>query len=1189
MILAHAKNAWVRRIKTLAYMMLYLASIAVFANDDPEIFIQVGHTSSIYSMALSPNGRVLAAGDGAGKVILWNSTSAQEIVSFPNENMPIVALAYSPSGERLYALTLKGMIVSYDPKNATRLRDNQSTGKSASEQHALAVSPDGKLIAEAGLDGVIRLFDADTLQFVHALSSLETPIHTLRFSRDGRHIYSGGEKGIIIFDIRRGNVEKTISFDKPVRFFSVSSDERLLAATHGLILPFIMPHSKPISVSLVDIRKGRIIGTLDDPAGIAGAVDFSPDGKKLAVAVNGWTNISTGQQTHTAIWDLANRKRIAEIPGPPNVPSKGLSTLHRVLWAPDSQTLFGAAFDGTLLQMKNNRNNRLFVRSSIELTRLMTNENEVTVIGKSSEIMRWDMTTGRQLSQLGVEPMAFDNGLLKKASDNTANEDIQKLVAHTAKMPWIVLDVHAKEKLLSKSFSYYSKFRITHTDTEETQRSEDIEIKPDMTPPETMDKLKRLPGITQPLLPVPTISLAKWLENDGARALIAINYRAIGNNFQSYSRLMIWNIMEHRIDSFIPGEIEGEITALAASPNGKWILLGREWAKEARPDSPKQYVVELRRKSDGEIVWSSDVYNEAIEHIAISPDSHWAIIANQFAVSLFNMETHQATPMSEHDKAIESVAFSQDGKFAFAGANDHRISIWDMLAQKPFSPNFDARGGTVVDFATSNDGRLLYTVSEDHALRVWRMSDRALLTTSASFYGGDWATVTPEGYFAGSPRGIQQLSFRVGGRNYPLNAFYDVFYRPDLVQRKLAGENINIEGRISILDALVKPPPEVELEAESRPNGRLGIRVGALNTGGGIGQLRIYLNGKLVFGESNDSIPTPQMLAANLKTLTPEVVTRSVEMPPTLLHNDKNAPIAKTHSNVPRLEKRFEIDAAPGENEITALAFNGDNTVQSLPYGITRTVNALQRQPRIHILAIGIDKFKSRPEDNLAWAGKDAGDFAEYWEKHKEKLPFGQLQSVRVLHDETARRQDIMVEVERLVREAHPQDAVLLFIASHGLFTPDGYVILTHDYSGVINRESLLTSHDLMEISRRIPAQHQILVLDTCHAGGLSFSLQGLYDSRVTVLAKNTGLHLFASAGGQEEAIDGYLKNGLFTHVLLKGLGAENVDTNKDRLVSAFELGDYAMREVPIISRKLLHRQTPVIVKVGEDIPLLSP
>jgi hypothetical protein len=51
--------------------------------------------------------------------------------------------------------------------------------------------------------------------------------------------------------------------------------------------------------------------------------------------------------------------------------------------------------------------------------------------------------------------------------------------------------------------------------------------------------------------------------------------------------------------------------------------------------------------------------------------------------------------------------------------------------------------------------------------------------------GGNWITTTPDGYFEGSADLAAFIRWNVDGVLYPAAAYWDLYYRPDLVQQAL--------------------------------------------------------------------------------------------------------------------------------------------------------------------------------------------------------------------------------------------------------------------------------------------------------------------------------------------------------------------------------------------------------------------
>jgi uncharacterized caspase-like protein len=194
------------------------------------------------------------------------------------------------------------------------------------------------------------------------------------------------------------------------------------------------------------------------------------------------------------------------------------------------------------------------------------------------------------------------------------------------------------------------------------------------------------------------------------------------------------------------------------------------------------------------------------------------------------------------------------------------------------------------------------------------------------------------------------------------------------------------------------------------------------------------------------------------------------------------------------------------------------------------------------------------------------------------------------LIDEQANKQNILAAIEKLSATVKHGDSFIFFDASHGLLLQSQYYIVTAGFTGRLDAgSSLISSNELVEMSKKIKALSQLFIFDTCHAGGVDNIISGLYDARMSVLAKKMGLHIYASAGSVESALDGYRGNGLYTYSLLAGLknGAQ-VDKDKTGVVTMKSLGVFSREMTTAISAGLGHPQTPVIINFGKDSRLFD-
>jgi uncharacterized caspase-like protein len=245
-----------------------------------------------------------------------------------------------------------------------------------------------------------------------------------------------------------------------------------------------------------------------------------------------------------------------------------------------------------------------------------------------------------------------------------------------------------------------------------------------------------------------------------------------------------------------------------------------------------------------------------------------------------------------------------------------------------------------------------------------------------------------------------------------------------------------------------------------------------------------------------------------------------------------------------------------------------------------------QEDPHLYILAVGIDQYKDS-NVNLKYAVKDAKDLEEKLKTQSATLYKPENIHYSLLADIEATKTNIVKKVNELSNAIKPQDSFILFVGGHGVLLQNQYYMLTHDYDGVVNDISMISSNEIVEMSKKIKSLSQLFIFDTCHAGGVDTIVSGLYDARMSVLAKKMGLHIYASASDKQEAMDGYKGNGLFTYTLLDGLNNnKEADKNKDGKVTVVGLGEYSKKKTTDISKEIGHSQTPLIINFGKDSPI---
>lgn len=79
-------------------------------------------------------------------------------------------------------------------------------------------------------------------------------------------------------------------------------------------------------------------------------------------------------------------------------------------------------------------------------------------------------------------------------------------------------------------------------------------------------------------------------------------------------------------------------------------------------------------------------------------------------------------------------------------------------------------------------------------MRLWTIATGQEIASFVSFTDGGWIVITPEGYYRASDGGHQHVNARIGNAVYDIDQFSETFHRPDLIEKKLKGEDL---GRMS--------------------------------------------------------------------------------------------------------------------------------------------------------------------------------------------------------------------------------------------------------------------------------------------------------------------------------------------------------------------------------------------------------
>lgn len=161
-----------------------------------------GHGWDVNSLAFSSDGKILVSGGLDGAIKIWN-WHKQELLKTLNRPAPSELI---PSLVSWFDSSVGGI-------------------------WAVAISPDGKIIASGGSDQPINLWDADTGKLLRTLTEHAGSVYSVAFSPDGKTFASGGDDHKIrIWEFQTGKLLETLEHLGPVQSIGFSPDGQTLVS-----------------------------------------------------------------------------------------------------------------------------------------------------------------------------------------------------------------------------------------------------------------------------------------------------------------------------------------------------------------------------------------------------------------------------------------------------------------------------------------------------------------------------------------------------------------------------------------------------------------------------------------------------------------------------------------------------------------------------------------------------------------------------------------------------------------------------------------------------------------------------------------------------------------------------------------------------------------------------------------------
>lgn len=313
-----------------------------------ELHLRNGHTDGILELSLSPDGKHAATAGGEGTVRIWDVATGREAQSWMEDDVrSVFGVTYTPDGRSLLTFGWNGKVRLKDAATGKEIR----CFRDGSRFSRAALSPDGKLVAASGKDGIaIVLYETVTGRTIRELTGHDSELIHLMFTPDSKRLISTADmmvsednkqhddRSLRVWDVETGQQLHKFDLGRPHGGVAASPDGRVIAAygyieeeKEGYLRFWDMVSGKEIvdrrikgaqaiafspdgrfmaiadhDIRLVEVASGQPVQSFESQAGSVNSLRFTPDGRRLFSAHDDGTAL---------VWNLALRPAAGAEPG----------------------------------------------------------------------------------------------------------------------------------------------------------------------------------------------------------------------------------------------------------------------------------------------------------------------------------------------------------------------------------------------------------------------------------------------------------------------------------------------------------------------------------------------------------------------------------------------------------------------------------------------------------------------------------------------------------------------------------------------------------------------------------------------------------------------------------------------------------------------------------------------------------
>jgi WD40 repeat protein/transcriptional regulator with XRE-family HTH domain len=332
--------------------------------------------SSLQCVAVSPDGRLLAAGTTTGAIWLWSLPHLTPLGTCPGHVDGLRALAFSNDSRLLASGGEDEIIRVWDASTRTCL--HQLAGHTDFIR-GLAFAPAGSRLASCSEDTTIRLWEATSGECLFTLQGHTSRVRAVAFADNGERLISGGDDATLrLWESATGRQVRVLEqTSSPVIALAFNAAGQVLASGHA-----------DGQARVWDLETGHLLHVL------SGHADWI---RSLAIDPSGTLLITGSDDATLRLWNPASGQLLSSFHG-------HTSRVWSLAFLPDARGLVSVSEDETLRVWDvHSRECRQLLRGYVTLMKALAFSPDGQILVSGSEDQRiclWDVASGQLLRTL---------------------------------------------------------------------------------------------------------------------------------------------------------------------------------------------------------------------------------------------------------------------------------------------------------------------------------------------------------------------------------------------------------------------------------------------------------------------------------------------------------------------------------------------------------------------------------------------------------------------------------------------------------------------------------------------------------------------------------------------------------------------------------------------------------------------